>query len=234
MNHQDQAVNDKGRGNSEAGDGVDGSGFGHDGHEIHFFVDGEREETRQREWTPNQIIKEFGKKDPATNYLVKIHGNVSYQGHGDETIKIHNNEKFQIVSTGPTTVSDSPPRRALTLFMQGLEDLGYVPILVPGHADHVTIQYQVPSGKFAGKKLQLGFIVPGDFPLTPPSGPHISEAIHPIQAGGTHPTGGIHDAPTFKSANNQGWQYWSRPHSNWVKKTVVEYMAHIRRLWETQ
>ena len=233
MNHQDQAVNDKGHGNSEVGDGGD-AGLGHDGHEIHFFVDGEREETRQREWTPNQIIKEFGKKDPATNYLVKIHGNVSYQGHGDETIKIHNNEKFQIVSTGPTTVSDSPPRRALTLFTQGLEDLGYVPILVPGHADHVTIQYQVPSGKFAGKKLQLGFIVPGDFPLTPPSGPHVSEAIHPVQAGGAHPTGGIHDSPAFKSANNQSWQYWSRPHLNWVKKTVVEYMAHIRRLWETQ
>src|SRR5262245_25867767 len=111
MRHEDQSVSDKKHGNSGPGDGGEnpghggGGGQGHgDGHEIHFFVDGELEETRVREWTPNQIIKEFGKKDPATNYLVKIHGNVSYQGRGDETIKIHNNEKFQIVSTGPTTV----------------------------------------------------------------------------------------------------------------------------------
>ena len=76
-------------------------------HEIHFFVDGEPHETNQRQWTPNEIIKEFGEKDPATNYLVRIGGPhpISYQGKGDEPIEIHDGEKFQIVSTGPTPVS---------------------------------------------------------------------------------------------------------------------------------
>lgn len=76
-------------------------------HEIHFFVDGEPHETDQRDWTPNQIIREFGEKDPATHYLVRIEGHdrISYQGKGDDPIKIHDGERFQIVSTGPTPVS---------------------------------------------------------------------------------------------------------------------------------
>jgi hypothetical protein len=82
------------------------SGIGHQ-HEIHFFVDGEPYETDQRDWTPNEIIKHFGEKDPATHYLVRIEGHqrISYQGKGEESIKIHDGERFQIVSTGPTPVS---------------------------------------------------------------------------------------------------------------------------------
>ena len=76
-------------------------------HEIHFFLDGEPHETDSRELTPNEIIKDFGKKDPATHYLVHIEGHhrISYEGKGNEPIKLHNGERFQIVSTGPTPVS---------------------------------------------------------------------------------------------------------------------------------
>jgi hypothetical protein len=81
-------------------------GIGHR-HEIHFFVDGEPHETDQRDWTPNEIIRQFGEKDPSTHYLVRIEDQhrISYQGKGDEPIKIHEGERFQIVSTGPTPVS---------------------------------------------------------------------------------------------------------------------------------
>ena len=77
-------------------------------HVIQFTVDGEPCETERREVTPDEIIREFGAKDPATNYLVQIKGNhkVSYQGKGSEPIKLHNNMKFQIISTGPTPVSE--------------------------------------------------------------------------------------------------------------------------------
>jgi hypothetical protein len=76
-------------------------------HEIHFFVDGEPHETDKRELTPNEIIKDFGEKDPATHYLVRIEGHHrdSYEGKGNDPIKLHNGERFQIVSTGPTPVS---------------------------------------------------------------------------------------------------------------------------------
>src|ERR1039457_3353450 len=54
----------------------------HHHREIHFTLDGEKYETCLREATPNQIIVDFGKQDPATNYLVEIQGThkISYQG----------------------------------------------------------------------------------------------------------------------------------------------------------
>jgi hypothetical protein len=80
-----------------------------EGHEIRFTVDGEPYKTERREMAPDEIIREFGGKDPATNYLVQIEGNhkVSYQGKGSVPIKLHNNMKFQIISTGPTPVSEA-------------------------------------------------------------------------------------------------------------------------------
>lgn len=80
-----------------------------EGHKIRFTVDGEPCETERREMTPDEIIREFGGKDPAANYLVQIEGNhkTSYQGRGSEPIKLHNNMNFQIISTGPTPVSEA-------------------------------------------------------------------------------------------------------------------------------
>jgi hypothetical protein len=76
-------------------------------HEIHFILDGEPEETEQRTLTPNSIIRDYGKTDPSTHYLVEIQGahRVSFQGKGDVPIEIHEGERFQVVSTGPTPVS---------------------------------------------------------------------------------------------------------------------------------
>jgi hypothetical protein len=82
---------------------------GHHHHEILFTVDGEPYETEKREMTPDEIIREYGGKDPADNYLVQIEGNhkISYQDKGSEPIKLHNGMKFQIISTGPTPVSEA-------------------------------------------------------------------------------------------------------------------------------
>ena len=80
----------------------------HHHREIHFTVDGEPCETDQRELTPNQIITQFGHKDPKTHYLVQIEGQhhrISYQGKGDEPIELHDGMRFQIISTEPTPVS---------------------------------------------------------------------------------------------------------------------------------
>jgi hypothetical protein len=125
------------------------------------------------------------------------------------------------------------------VFLKGLRDLGYGPIVLDGKPDHIVITYTVQSGKFADKTLKLGFIVPADFPLNTPSGIHVAELIHPLQSGGTHPTGGIHreQAAPFQQALGGEWQYWSRPPGPaWAtgKKTVVSYMSHIWRLWDSQ
>ena len=124
------------------------------------------------------------------------------------------------------------------VFLEGLRGLGYHPTTLPQNPDHVVIDYEVESGKFAGTKLSLGFVVPADFPLNPPSGVHLSSLIHPTQGGGVHPTGGVHreQALPFQQAVGGEWQYWSRPPGGWPtgKKTVAGYMSHVWHLWDSQ
>jgi hypothetical protein len=124
------------------------------------------------------------------------------------------------------------------VFLKGLRDLGYEPLVLNGKADHVVIDYTVENGKFVGTKLKQGFIVPVDFPLNPPTGIHVAALIHPFQPNGAHPTGGIHrdQAAGFQQTLGGQWQYWSRPPANWpqAKKTVAAYMSHVWRLWDSQ
>lgn len=206
---------------------------------IHFSVDGEPEETIRPVWTPNEIITKFGGKDPKDHYLVEIKGHerISFEGKGEEPIKLHEGERFQIIATGPTPVSDGSIRLGVAAFLDGLRQLGYSPSTVPGTTDHVVIEYTVESGRFAGRKVRHGFVVPADFPITPPSGPHVSPHIHPIKPDGEHPLGRVHltQAP-FVQGPQDTWQYWSRPFRNWgsSKKTVAAYMSHVWQLWHTQ
>jgi hypothetical protein len=114
-------------------------------------------------------------------------------------------------------------------FIQQLRQMGYAVADLGG--GRVAFPYEIPCGKFAGRKIKLGFTVPPDFPLTPPSGPHISPRLMPNQSGGAHPTGGIHDSPSFGT----DWHYWSRPISHWndTTRTVKDVMAHVRHLFDT-
>lgn len=204
---------------------------------IRIFVDGEEITTTERELTANEIIRNLGKKDPATNYLVEIEGNrkISFQGKGNEEIKLHDNQHFQIVSTGPTPVSFAT---GPVTFAEGLRAMGYDPQPLPGRLDYLVFNYPVEVGKRAGQTVRLGIVVPQDFPNTPPSGPHVSPHIHPISGGNgqPHPTGGVHPSPEFDQGAGGQWQYWSRPIQNWgqIKRTVAAYMSHVWRLWETQ
>jgi hypothetical protein len=116
-------------------------------------------------------------------------------------------------------------------FIDQLRQLGYVVIERGG--DRIEFVYKVETGKFAGQIIQLGFEVPGDFPLTPPSGPHLSPRLLPItNGGGSHPTGAIHPSNNF----GPEWEYWSRPLKHWAetKRTVRDVLAHVRHLFDTQ
>lgn len=76
--------------------------------EIHFTVDGEHCETKRHELTPNEIIVEYGKQPLENRYLAQIVGgrSESYQGRGNEPIRMHDGMCFQIFSVGPMPVSD--------------------------------------------------------------------------------------------------------------------------------
>ena len=80
----------------------------HAHHLIQFKVDGEPYTTHAKEITANDLMKDFAGRDPATHYLVQIKGHEkdSYEGRRDVPIRMHEGQRFQVIATGPTPVSD--------------------------------------------------------------------------------------------------------------------------------
>lgn len=212
-----------------------------DQHHFTIYIDGESFEAPEKTMTANAILA-LGGLSTDENYLVEIKGKhqESFEGKGGEEIHLHEGSKFISVFFGPTPVSDSRQADANTkltggpLFAAQLRDAGYEVTELPDH--HVSFPYAVNVGKYAGLNLELGFVVPEDFPMTPPPGPHINKLLHPNKGGGNHPDGGIHPSPSHSKHFGPDWQYWSRPHKKWGDgpRTAVRYMAFIEKLWVSQ
>jgi len=116
-------------------------------------------------------------------------------------------------------------------FVTGLEALAFVVERLPAG---VAIDYQIPLGPRTGLTIKLGFQVADDWPVNPPSGPHVRPHLLPFNSSGTHhPNGGVH-----ASGFGAEWQYWSRPF--WTRigwsntdRSVTTYMRFIANLFAT-
>lgn len=208
---------------------------------ITIVVDGEYYEAPRRVMTPNEIIQGATNKNPANHYLVQItkHERVSYKDKGDEPIRLKKGLKFQVICTGPMTVSDPQHQTGVVAFMNGLRQLGFQPTLLKAHENHVVFDYPVETGTHAGKTFRVGLVVPADFPMNAPTGPYVSPEVHPINPqSGPHPTAGVHkdQARAFDTAAGGSWQYWSRPFPEWQtsKRSVGAYLSHVWNLWDSQ
>ena len=209
--------------------------------QFEIYVDGESYEAPEKTMTANAVLMLAG-LETSEHYLVEIKGKHqdSYEGQGDKEIHLHEGSKFISVFIGPTPVAfdgEDEPKVALTgaaLFAAQLRGAGYEVTELPDH--HVKFPYTVRVGKHAGLDLEMGFVVPEDFPLSPPHGPHISKMLHPLKSGGTHPTGGIHDSSGHSKHFGKDWQHWSRPFEKWAaeKRNAIRYMAFIHNLWAAQ
>ncbi len=206
-------------------------------------IDGETFEPPNTTMTANEILS-LGGLDSSTHYLIELGDSrqeqISFEYRGAEQILLHEGSKFISNFTGPTTVSDGQlPIAAANLigaprFVAELKAEGYDVTELSDH--HVMLSYTVEVGKFTGLELKMGFVVPENFPLTPPSGPHINRRLHPNKDGGEHPLGGIHISTSHSKHFREDWQYWSRPCSHWTDgpRSAVRYMSFIRSLWVTQ
>jgi hypothetical protein len=117
-------------------------------------------------------------------------------------------------------------------FFQELRALGYEVTETPNAPGGGIIDYEIPVGPRIGEQVKLAFFPPGDWPLTPPSGPYIAPLLLPLNTSAEpgHPTGGVHPAPQL----GDEWQYWSRPIPGWNGTgNVACYFAHIRHLFAT-
>lgn len=94
----------------------------------------------------------------------------------------------------------------------------------------VCFKFSVPHGKFRGQEIEIALQAP-QFPIIPPSGPHIKPHLLPITGGGgTHPYGGVHNSDVTPTPE---FQYWSRPFNGWTTgMDVNDYLAFIRTLFD--
>ncbi len=116
-------------------------------------------------------------------------------------------------------------------FVQGLNALDYnVERVEAGY----VIDYEVPLGRLEGRRIRLGFQIGDDWPVNPPTGPHVSEHLLPFTtASNPHPNGGVH-----ASAFGPAWQYWSRPfrpNVGWANtdRSVATYLRFVDNLFAT-
>ena len=72
---------------------------------IRYFLDNEPQETTQDTLKVGQILKDGG-LDPQTHYLIELRGDhqVEYRDI-DESIRVHENERFISIFHGPTPLS---------------------------------------------------------------------------------------------------------------------------------
>lgn len=113
-------------------------------------------------------------------------------------------------------------------FEDQLKALGFQPLA--RQDGRVSFPYSIPVGRFAGTDVTLGVEVPVDFPRTPPSGPHFTPRLQPINPGAAAHPDRAHESPFGPE-----WQYWSRPYPGWGRdgRSVASYMAFVRHLFAT-
>ena len=116
-------------------------------------------------------------------------------------------------------------------FINGLKDLGHT-VEILGDTRIIISNYLIEEGRLKGQTIKVGFEVPPDFEITPPTGPHITPCLLTINESAT-----THPEKVVASPFGPEWQYLSRPYPNnyWPNsaRTVKEYMRHIKHILNT-
>jgi hypothetical protein len=121
-----------------------------------------------------------------------------------------------------------------TDLIDGLQVLGYEVRRYDVNGQvFLSFPFVIRAGRFAGTTVSIGLQAGSDWPINPPSGPHVSPPLLPQQNGGSWPHGGIHDgrlAP-FMDAS---WQYWSRPFPGWAQspRSAAAYVEHLHHMFD--
>jgi len=113
-------------------------------------------------------------------------------------------------------------------FKKGLEELGYK--ISDIDENRLSIKHKITDGRFKNQEIEVGFEVPADFELNPPTGPHIKPRLLPIRPDGPDHNTRAHESENFGTE----WEYLSRPIPNWpAKRTVKSYLKYIIHLLNT-
>lgn len=195
--------------------------------EIPYCLDDEFYSTYECLVTPLQLLQANG-YDPQKFYLKQLDGHIeiNYKDDLEHEISLRPNMKFITCKKSPTPVSFVNPIGIQCIEGQ-LKELGYE--VTKPRQDMVAFNFEVPHGRFKGKQIEVAIHAP-QFPNIAPTGIYIKPHLMPLQNGGTHPTGGIHN----RNMPTNEWQYWSRPIRDWntTDKTMKTYLSFIRTLFD--
>lgn len=118
------------------------------------------------------------------------------------------------------------------LFIDELKQLGCHP--EDKGDNRVAFAHVIAEGNFATRTITVGVDVPPDFPVTPPTGPHILPRLIPM-----NPSGAGNDRSADSPQFGSDWQYLSRPfrdaQNGWNRTTrnVKAYLRHVRYILNT-
>jgi hypothetical protein len=177
---------------------------------IVFFIDKEKFTTDDERQTAAQLLK-LAKEDPAETTLVLKHGNDLTRFKDDEEVILKNGMRFVVFHDGPTPVSYFGPER----FLEELTALGYQPELIVASDDNkyaILRDYEIPLGKFGGRKIDLGMLATNDFPISVTSAIHVR--ADPQLYEKTDTVANVRNITDSKLG--QEWRYWSI-NFNWKK-----------------
>jgi hypothetical protein len=178
--------------------------------EIVFFIDKEKFTTEDETQTAAQLLV-LAKEDPAETTLVLKQGNELKKFKDEDMVTIKNGMHFVVFHDGPTPVSDFGPGR----FSEELTALGYKPELIVASDNNkyaILRDYEVPLGKFNGRKIDLGMLATNDFPISVTSAIHVRANPQLYEKNDSVPNKrNITDSPLGPE-----WCYWSI-NFNWKK-----------------
>ncbi len=170
---------------------------------IVFFIDQQKFETEDAMQTAAELLI-LAQEDPAETTLVLKQGNELKKYDDGETVNLKNGMHLVVFHDGPTPVSAFGPER----FINELAALGYEPELItaPDNNKYAILRgYEVPLGRFAGRKIDLGMLATNDFPISVTSAMHVRATPQLFEK--TDTVQNVRNI--IDSRLGSEWRYWS-------------------------
>ncbi len=173
--------------------------------DVVIFIDMEKFEVESEEMSVRELL-ELAEEDPQETSLVLKHGNdLDKFDDLNQIVELKNGMKFIVYHNTPTPVSYICGQARLA---DDFKKLGFDSQSVSaGNGNKFVLikDFEIPSGRFAGRRIELGIPAMDDYPASVGSSIHIKAAPQLLDYSDT--VASVRNI--VKSALGDEWRYWS-------------------------